>query len=383
MNVYNQRPLILIRGEGCVIWDDTGRKYLDLNAGMAVNILGHAHPAVVEAIKRQAELLIHVSNLYYSQPQLELARRLTELAFPSRVFFSNSGAEANEAAIKLARKWGRRHRQGAYRIITAERSFHGRTLAVVTASGNPAYSEPFQPLPDGFDHVPYGDIDALYAATTEQTAAILLEPILGEGGVIPPPEGYLLKVRQWCDEQGMLLILDEVQTGICRTGRWFAHQHHGILPDVMTLAKGLAGGVPIGVCLASPRADVLGPGEHGSTFGGNPLASAAALAVLAVAEQEALAEHAVEMGELLAETFQRLVGISEVRGMGLLRAVMFRRPVAKLFRERAQAAGILINALNDHTVRLAPPLIINADQIKQAGMVLRGISETIEQEAGE
>lgn len=362
-----KRQVTLVEGQGCVVRDDQGREYLDLVAGIAVNILGHGHPDLLRAVADQSRKLIHTSNLYYSEPQVKLAKRLVELSFPSRVFFTNSGAEANETAIKIARKWGKVRRDGAFGIITAEHSFHGRTLATLTATGQPKYQKPFTPLPDGFTSVPYGDIDALKAATDGSTVAVMLEPVIGEGGVIVPPDGYLEAVRAWCDERDLLLILDEVQTGLCRTGRWFAHQHHGIVPDVMTLAKALGGGVPIGACLASPRADVLEPGDHGSTFGGNPLACAAGLAVLEVAEREDLAGHAAEMGELLHTTLEGLEGVREVRGRGLLQAVVFTEPKARDFEAACLRQGLIVNAIGDDVVRFAPPLIISAAEIDRAG----------------
>lgn len=366
MGTFRRLPITIVEGKGVIARDDRGREYLDMVAGIAVNLLGHAHPAVVRAVSEQAARLIHTSNLYYTEPQVELARRLVELSFPGRVFFANSGAEANECAIKIARKWGRLRRSGAYEVLTAERSFHGRTLATVTATGQPQYSEPFAPLPEGFRHVPYGDLEALRRATSERTAAVMLEPVIGEAGVIPPPEGYLEAVRAWCDEQDLLLILDEVQTGLGRTGRWFAYQHHGITPDLMTLAKGLGGGVPIGACLAAPRADVLEPGDHGSTFGGNPLACAAALAVLRVIEKERLVQHALEMGQLLAASLHELRGVREVRGRGLMQAVVFEQPVAKGFQLSCLEEGVIVNACDEHTVRLVPPLVISAAEVEQA-----------------
>ena len=313
MQTGRRLPVTFVRGQGCLVYDEAGHEYLDLVAGIAVNLLGHSHPEVAAAVAGQAKTLIHTSNLYYTQPQVELARRLVELSFPSRVFLCNSGAEANEAAIKIARKWGARHRNGAFQIITTLGSFHGRTLATVTAGGQPKYSDPFKPLPDGFIHVPYNDLGAIRAATGAQTVAVMLEPVMGEIGIVPAKPGYLVGVRKWCDEKGLLLILDEVQTGLGRTGRWFAHQHHGITPDVMTLAKGLGGGVPIGACLAAPNADVFEPGDHGSTFGGNPLACVAALAVLKVIERDGLVGHAAEMGEMLHAAIH-LLGGREVRG---------------------------------------------------------------------
>jgi predicted acetylornithine/succinylornithine family transaminase len=365
MQVGRRLPLTLVRGQGCLVYDQEGREYLDLVAGIAVNLLGHAHPEVAAAVSRQAATLIHTSNLYFTLPQVELARRLVELSFPSRAFFCNSGAEANETAIKIARKWGARNRDGAFEIITTTGSFHGRTLASVTAGGQHKYSDPFKPLPAGFVHVAYNDLGALQAATSEKTVAVMLEPVMGEIGIIPAAAGYLEGVREWCDGQNLLLILDEVQTGLGRTGRWFAHQHHGITPDVMTLAKGLGGGVPIGACLAAPRADVLEPGDHGSTFGGNPLACAAALAVLHVVERDGLVGHAAEMGDLLHASIASL-GAREVRGLGLMQAFEFAEPRAKAFQQACLEAGLIVNAVDDHSVRLVPPLIISAAQVERA-----------------
>ena len=365
MQTGRRLPVTFVRGQGCLVYDDAGHEYLDLVAGIAVNLLGHSHPEVATAVAGQAKTLIHTSNLYYTEPQVELARRLVELSFPSRVFLCNSGAEANEAAIKIARKWGGRHRDGAFQIITTLGSFHGRTLATVTAGGQPKYSDPFKPLPDGFIHVPYNDLDAIQAATGAQTAAVMLEPVMGEIGIVPAKPGYLEGVRRWCDEKGLLLILDEVQTGLGRTGRWFAHQHHGITPDVMTLAKGLGGGVPIGACLAAPKADVFEPGDHGSTFGGNPLACVAALAVLKVIERDGLVGHAAEMGEMLHAAIHS-VGGKEVRGLGLMQAVEFAEPRAKAFQQACLDAKLVVNAVDDNTIRFVPPLIITPDQIDRA-----------------
>ena len=373
MQTGRRLPVTFVRGRGCLLYDDAGREYLDLVAGIAVNLLGHAHPEVVAAVTKQSAELIHTSNLYFTQPQVELARRLVDLSFPSRVFFCNSGAEANEAAIKLARKWGTRNRDGAFEIITTTGSFHGRTLATVTAGGQHKYSDPFQPLPDGFVHVAYNDAEAIEAATTEKTVAVMLEPVMGEIGVIPAAAGYLERVRVWCDRKNLLLILDEVQTGLGRTGRWFAHQHASIAPDVMTLAKGLGGGLPIGACLASPRADVFEPGDHGSTFGGNPLACAAATAVLHVIERDRLVGHAAEMGDLLRSTLGDL-GAKDVRGVGLMQAFEFEEPKAKPFQNACLEAGLIVNAVDDHSVRLVPPLIIGANEIDRAQSVMRKVA---------
>ena len=325
---------------------------------------------MVEAVNKQAGELIHTSNLYFTKPQVELARRLVELSFPSRAFFCNSGAEANEAAIKLARKWGAKNRDGAFEIITTTGSFHGRTLATVTAGGQHKYSDPFKPLPDGFVHVTYNDFDAIEAATTDSTVAVMLEPVMGEIGIVPAAPGYLKRVREWCDKKNLLLILDEVQTGLGRTGRWFAHQHAGVTPDVMTLAKGLGGGVPIGACLANPRADVFEPGDHGSTFGGNPLACAAASTVLHVIERDGLVGHAAEMGELLRASVDDL-GAKEVRGLGLMQAFEFEDAKAKPFQQACLEAGLIVNAVDDHSIRLVPPLILTAKEIERAHAVMQ------------
>ncbi|TME96907.1 MAG: aminotransferase class III-fold pyridoxal phosphate-dependent enzyme [Chloroflexi bacterium] len=346
MHTAKRVPVTFVRGRGCVVYDDAGREYLDLVAGIAVNVLGHAHPEVAAAVASQAHALIHASNLYFTRPQVELAQRLVELSFPARVFFGNSGAEANE----------------------------GRTMATIAAGGQPKYSDPFKPLPDGFVHVPFNDLEAIKAATNEKTVAVMLEPVMGEIGVIPSAPGYLEGVRKWCDEKGLLMILDEVQTGIGRTGRWFAHQHDGITPDVMTLAKGLGGGVPIGAVLAAPRADVFEPGDHGSTFGGNPLACAAALAVLHVVERDGLVGHAAEMGDLLDGALRDLGG-QDVRGRGLMRAVQFAEPKAKPFQQACLEAGVLVNAVDDHTVRFVPPLIISPDQIEHAHSTMQGLAQ--------
>ncbi len=370
MRTGRRLPVTFVRGQGCLVYDESGREYLDLVAGIAVNLLGHAHPDVAAAVSAQARSLIHTSNLYFTQPQIELARRLVELSFPSRVFFCNSGAEANEAAIKLARKWGTKYRDGAFEVITTLGSFHGRTLATVTAGGQHKYSDPFRPLPDGFVHVPFNNFEALKAATTAKTVAVMLEPVMGEIGVIPAAPGYLQAVRKWCDSENLLLILDEVQTGMGRTGKWFAYQHHGVTPDVMTLAKGLGGGVPIGACLANPRADVFEPGDHGSTFGGNPLACAAAIAVLDVIERDGLVGHAAEMGELLHSTLEGLHG-KDTRGLGLMQAVEFEEPKAKAIQQACLEAGLVVNAVDEHSIRLVPPLTITADQVDRAGAILR------------
>ncbi|TMC14355.1 MAG: acetylornithine transaminase [Chloroflexi bacterium] len=375
MQTGKHQPLRVVRGEGMHLYDAEGRQYLDLMAGIAVNVLGHCHPAVVETLERQARLLIHSSDLYYTEPKVLLAKRLVELAFPSRVFLNNSGAEANETAIKIARKWGKKNKDGAFEIISAFGAFHGRTLAAVTAGGKAAYSKWFEPLPPGFIHVPFNDLAAIKAVTNDRTAAVFLEPVLGEGGVHPAAPGYLEGVRKWCDEKDILLILDEVQTGLGRTGRWFAHQHAGITPDVMTLAKALGGGFPIAAVLAVPKADVLEPGDHGSTFGGNPLACSVALTVLEVMEREHLVEHAAEMGDLLQEAVESL-GQQDARGIGLMRAFNFAEPIAKAYQNRCIEQGVLVNATDDNTVRMVPPLIISEADIEVAQDRLKAALKT-------
>ncbi len=371
MGVFKRLPVELARGQGAYVYDTEGREYLDFVAGIAVNLLGHGHPRLTQAIAEQAARLIHVSNLYYSEPQVRLAQALIERAFPSRVFFGNSGAEANECAIKIARKWGKLNRGGAFEIITARDSFHGRTLATAAATGQPKYSAPFSPLPPGFVHVPFNDLEAIRAATNPSTVAVMLEPIQGEIGVIPADPGYLQAVRAHCDEHGLLLIFDEVQTGMARTGTWYGYQQYEVVPDVMTLAKGLGGGVPIGACLAAPRADVLEPGDHGSTFGGNPLACAAGLAVIAAVEEEDLLGNAREMGGLLAERLAEVPGVKLVRGRGLMRAAVLEHPEAAAVQLACLERGLIVNACAPDVIRLVPPLVIGEREVERAVATIR------------
>jgi predicted acetylornithine/succinylornithine family transaminase len=341
---------------------------------------------VVKAISDQAQTLVHASNLYYTRPQVELARRLVELGFAGRVFFANSGAEANEAAIKIARKWGKLNRGGAYGIITAEGSFHGRTLATIAATAQPKYQEPFAPMPDGFHHVPFNDLGALRAAVDEGTVAVMLEPVQGESGCVPADPDYLRAARRLCDEQNLLLILDEVQTGMGRTGTFYAFQGYGVVPDVLTLAKGLGGGLPIGVCLAGERADVLEPGDHGSTFGGNPLACTAALAVLRVIEQEGVIDNARVVGGYLRESLARLAGdfevVEGVRGLGLMQALLLRQDVAQRLQLEALKNGLVINAIGERVVRLVPPLVIGKPEVDQAIGILAASMDSVLTHAG-
>jgi len=374
MRTFRRQPLVLTRGQGCWVWDEQGKRYLDLVAGIAVNVLGHCHPAVTEAITRQAATLVHTSNLYYSLPQLDLAELLVEHSCADVVFFTNSGAESNEAAIKLARKYGKLHRDGAYEIITALNSFHGRTLATVAATGQPKYQAPFAPMPEGFTHVPLNDIAALRAATTERTVAVLLEPIQGESGVHPCDPDYLRAVRLWCDEQGLLLILDEVQTGMARTGTFFAYEAYGVRPDIITLAKGLCGGLPGGAVLATERAAAFTPGDHGSTLGGNPLACAAGVATVRTVLDEGLGAHAAEMGAYLSAGLTRLrdagAPITAIRERGLMVGVDLATESAAAVVDAARDRGALFNATGPATLRMVPPLILSHDEADYALEIL-------------
>jgi acetylornithine/N-succinyldiaminopimelate aminotransferase len=374
MATGRRMPVVLVRGEGSRAWDDNGKEYLDFFGGPAVHSLGHCHPVVVEAIEKQARTLIHVSNAVYSVPQLQLAEVLESNSVFDKIYYTNSGAEANEAAIKLARKWGRERKNGATDIIATIDSFHGRTLAAVTATGTPRYSEPFAPLPPGFIHVPFDDIEALQQATTPQTCAIMLEPIQGEGGVNVPNQSYLPAVRKWCDDNNILLIADEVQTGMCRTGPLFAYQGMGFEPDVMTLAKGLGSGVPIGAILAKDSCAVFTPGDHGSTYGGNPFVCAVALAVTNYMIENNLAARVEKVGIYLQN---RLAGLGEkyplvtgCRGKGLLLAMTLTQDVADKIVLDCLENGLIVNNVRPNAVRLAPPLTVENDEVDKALQVI-------------
>jgi predicted acetylornithine/succinylornithine family transaminase len=386
MTTYARQPVQFVRGEGVHLYDEQGREYLDFLSGIAVCSVGHCHPYLTRAIQEQAARLLHVSNLYLTEPQACLARRLVELSDFERVFFCNSGAEANEAAIKLARKFGRTTGgETKTNIVTTLNSFHGRTLATVTATGQPKYSKDFAPLPAGFSYVPLNDVEALSAALDEDTAAILLEPIQGEGGIRPATPEFLEAARALADRYGTLLIFDEVQTGMGRTGKLWAYQRYSVVPDVMTLAKGLGGGVPIGACLArGTAADTLKPGDHGSTFAGNPLAATAANAVLDILADAALVDGARRVGAHLAT---RLAEVRErhpdtvggVRGMGLMIGIELRRPVAKAVVTNALAAGLIVNAIGDDTLRLLPPLTLTeADADRGVALLEQAIVQSEE-----
>ncbi len=379
MNNYGTPPLALTRGSGCTVWDADGREYLDLIAGIATASLGHAHPAIAAAVAAQAGRLVHSSNLFIHEPGLALAERLMRLVgHPGRVFFCNDGATANEAALKLARRHGWRSDPagGRLEVIAAEGSFHGRTMGALAVTGNPAKRDPFNPLPGPVRFVPYGDADALAHAVTEHTAAVILEPVLGEGGVVLPPPGYLAAARAACDANGALLIVDEVQSGIGRTGEWFASLAQGVVPDVITLAKGLAGGMPLGATIAlGGAADLFGPGDHGSTFGGNPVSVSASLAVLEVIESEGLLEHVRQTGDAWSQAFDAVDHplLASHRGLGLWRALQLAEPVAPAVEAAGRESGFLINAVRPDTIRLAPPLILTTAEAARFSEALPGL----------
>jgi acetylornithine/N-succinyldiaminopimelate aminotransferase len=365
MGNYRTPPVALASGQGCRVTDVDGREYLDLIAGIAVSSLGHAHPALVEAVSTQVARLAHTSNLFINAPAVRLAERLVDLigATPARVFLCNDGATANEAALKVVR----RSRPDRRRVVAAEGAFHGRTLGALAITGTPAYRRPFEPFGAEVMFVPYGDADALHSAVDDTTAAVVLEPVLGEAGVIPPPAGYLRAARDVCDAAGALLVVDEVQSGIGRTGRWFAHQDEGITADVVTLAKGLGGGLPIGACIGiGEAADALSRGDHGSTFGGNPVSCSAALAVVEVIENERLLDHVNDLGaSWLAELADvRSPLLTGVRGRGLWIGLAIADGAAPAVEAAARVQGFLVNATGPDTIRLAPPLVLTATEAR-------------------
>ena len=370
MHTVDRIPVTLVRGKGARVWDENGREYLDFVAGWAVNSLGHCHPTVAEAVTEQAHILIQVSNQFYSIPQIRLAELLVRNSCLDKVFFSNSGAEACEGAVKLARRYGQHHLNGAYEVISATDSFHGRTLAMVAATGQAKHQQPYLPLPAGFINVAYNSIEAIKSATTDKTCAVMLEPVQGEGGVNLSGDNYLKAVRGWCDQKGVLLILDEIQTGIGRLGSLFAYEQYGIEPDVMTLAKGLGSGVPIGAILAKDRASVFVPGEHGSTFGGNPLACAVAYATLKFIIDNDVAENVRKVGQYLMSGLESLKQkhqfVTEVRGRGLLVAMEFNGEIAGELLTACLERGLLVNRVKPNTLRLMPPLIIGNDEVDEA-----------------
>ena len=374
MHTVNRVPVTLVKGEGARVWDDNGREYLDFVAGWAVNSLGHCHPVVARALAEQAHTLIQVSNQFYTVPQLQLAELLVQHSCLDKVFISNSGAEANEGAVKLARRYGKHHRNGAYEVISANGSFHGRTLSMVAASGQVQHQEPYLPLPAGFINVEYNNIKAIKSATNDKTCAVILEPVQGEGGVNIPADGYLKKVRKWCDEKGILLILDEIQTGIGRLGTLFAYEQYGVEPDIMTLAKGLGSGVPIGTIMAKDSANVFAPGEHGSTFGGNPLVCAAAYATLKYIIDNNVVDNVRRVGQYFTERLEELKNkyrlVTDVRGRGLLLAIEFDREIAADVLQKCLENGLLVNRVKPNALRFMPPLIIGNSEVDEAINIL-------------
>ena len=370
MFVVRRQPVVIARGEGTRVWDVEDKEYLDFTSGWAVNNVGHANSVVADAIAEQARTLLQTSNQFYTIPQLQLAEILVENSAMDKVFFCNSGAEANEGAMKLARRYGAQKRNGAFEIVTALNSFHGRTMANVSATGQPHYQELFQPIPPGFSHVPFDDIEALKGAITDRTVAVMLEPVQAEGGVNIPSEGYLQNVRDFCDENELLLIFDEVQTGIGRLGTLFGYQSFGVEPDIMTLAKGLGGGVPIGAFMATDEAMAFQPGDHGSTFGGNALTCAAAYASTKYILDNDVVDNAATVGAYLGQGLNDLMSrhdfITEVRGMGCLWAMLFDSDITPAVVGACNDAGILLNPLRPNAVRLMPPLTVTKEEIDEA-----------------
>jgi len=374
MPTFQRMPVVLVRGQGARVWDDNGREYLDFVGGLAVNSLGHCHPVVAQALAEQGKTLTQTSNLFYSVPQLQLAELLVKNSCFEKVFFTNSGGEANEGAVKLARRYGKLHLDGAFEVITTFDSFHGRTLAMTAATGQKKFQEPYTPMPSGFVNVEANSIEAIKKATTKQTCAVMLEPIQAEGGVNIPSEDYLKKVREWCDLNGILLILDEVQTGMGRLGALFGYQLYGIEPDIITLAKGMGGGVPIGAFLCNKKADVFKAGEHGSTFGGNPLVCAVAYAVSKYIIEYDVADNVqrtgTHLGACLAELKAKHGFIADVRGRGLLWAVEFKKDMAESVMLGCIEKGLLVNKLKPNAIRLIPPLVITKKDADEAVGIL-------------
>jgi acetylornithine aminotransferase len=377
MRNYGVPPVAIARGEGCSVWDVDGRHYLDLIGGIAVTSLGHNHPDLVEAVSRQVSTLAHTSNLFLNEPEVLLAEKLLALlGEPARVFLSNSGTEANEAAVKIAIKYGKTHGRGY--VVATENGFHGRTLGALSLTGKPSIRDQFGPFPLDVRFVPYGDGDALKNAVTEDCSAVFLEPTQGEAGVVPPPDGYFRTAREICSSAGALLVADEIQSAIGRTGHWFAHQAEGVVPDVLTLAKGLGGGLPIGACIGFGEAgEVFAKGDHGSTFGGNPVTCAAALAVLDTIERDGLLGNVATVGALLSEGIAavRHPLLKGVRGRGLWLAAVLTAPKSAQVQAVAQEAGFLVNALQPDAVRLAPPLVITESDVQTFLDALPGILE--------
>ncbi len=376
MNTYSRFQIVLEHGKGTLVWDREGKLYLDFAAGIAVNILGHSHPVVLKALRDQAMKLIHCSNLYWNEPQMKLATILSENSIGGKVFFANSGTEANEAAIKLARKYGRRISPEKYRILSAKDSFHGRTYGSLSATGQEKYQRDFTPLVNGFDYFEFNNIDSLRLKISKEVCAVIVEPIQGESGIQVATKTFLQEVRKLCDEFDALLIFDEVQSGMGRTGKLFAFDHYGVKPDVLTLAKGLGGGIPIGAVIASERADVFEPGDHGSTFGGNPLACSVSIAVMESLLTEGFLERVQELGNSLKKGLQETKKryqekVKDIRGIGLMIGIELNNISAKDFAERCVQNGLLVAVAGNNTIRLLPPLTVKKSQIKEAIQVIR------------
>jgi len=371
MNTYNRFPVTFDYGEGVWIWDKDGKSYLDFTSGIAVNILGHSYPRLVETVKNQVEKLIHCSNLYWTEPQIKLAKLLSENTLKGKVFFVNSGTEANETAIKIARKYGKKKDKNKYKILSAHDSFHGRTLGSLTATGQPKYQEDFKPLVDGFDYFEFNNVDSLKQKISNEVCAVILEPVQGESGIIPATKDFLEAVRKLCDEYEALLIFDEVQCGMGRTGKLFAYQKYSVEPDILTVAKGLGGGVPIGAVIVNEKADVLEPGDHGSTFGGNPLACSAGTVVMKEILENNLLEKVEKLGNYLKKKLENLKEkfpkyVKEVRGIGLMLGVELKEISAKDFAKNCFEKGLLLVPAGNNTVRFLPPFIITEYDIDQA-----------------
>jgi acetylornithine/N-succinyldiaminopimelate aminotransferase len=379
MRTGRRMDLVAVRGEGTRLWDEDGKEYLDFFGGPATISLGHSHPVIVEALRDQASKLIHVSNQFYSIPQLQLAELLIENSCFDRVYFQNSGAEVNEGALKLARKWGKEKKQGAYEIICTENAFHGRTLQMITAGGTERYKAPFAPLPEGFIHVPFNDIEAVKRVTTGKTAAIFIEPIQGEGGINVPDAGYLPALRAWCDEQNILLIFDEVQTGCGRVGTLFAYQLFGAEPDIMTLGKGIGGGVPLAAFLAKEHAAVFTPGDHGSTYGGEPLTTRVGYEVMKYIIDNDIPAEVARKEKIVERRLQSLLdrcsNVASVRGKGLMWAIEFTGDIGERVTNAALKAGVIVNNVRPNAVRIVPPLTVTDEELEQGLATLEHVIE--------
>ncbi len=379
MRTGKRMDLMAVRGEGAHLWDENGREYLDFFGGPATISLGHSHPVIVDAITDQAKQLIHVSNSFYSIPQLKLAELLIEHSCFDRVYFMNSGAEANEGALKLARKWGKEKKSGAFEIICTDDAFHGRTLQTVTAGGTERYKAPFGPLPEGYLHVPFNDVEAVKRATTSNTAAVFVEPIQGEGGINVPDEDYLQKLRAWCDEQNILLIYDEVQTGCGRLGTLFAYELYGAEPDIMTLGKGIGGGVPLSAFIAKEHCAVFTPGDHGSTYGGEPLTTRVGYEVMRYIIENDIPGQVAKKGKLVERRLQSLLdrssSVGAVRGKGLMWAVQFTSDIGERITNAALANGLIVNNVRPNAVRIVPPLTVTEEELEQGLAILEHVIE--------